>query len=74
MINFAFEQVGVERLEAWCAVKDGRGDDALQMGAVREAVRRKSFLKDGPQHAQNLWPILRADVRWPKAVWSERVH
>jgi ribosomal-protein-alanine N-acetyltransferase len=44
VIAFAFEQVGVHRLEARCAVKNGRGGKALlKMGAVPEGILRKAF-------------------------------
>ena len=37
---------------------NGRGNGALQkIGAVREALLRKSFLKDGQYHDQVLWAI-----------------
>ena len=48
MVHFAFEAVGVHRLEARAAVRNGRGNGALRkIGAVQEGVLRKSFLKDG---------------------------
>ena len=59
MINFAFETVGVHRLEARAAVKNGRGNGALQkVGAVQEGLLRKSFLKNGEYLDQALWTIL----------------
>ena len=46
MVTFAFDVVGVHRLEARAAVQNGRGNGALRkMGAVKEAVLRRSFLK-----------------------------
>jgi len=48
MVHFAFETVGVHRLEARAAVRNGRGNGALRkIGAVQEGVLRKAFLKDG---------------------------
>jgi ribosomal-protein-alanine N-acetyltransferase len=47
-IDFAFDVVGVNRLEARAAVANGRGNGALaKLGAVREATLRRSFLRDG---------------------------
>jgi uncharacterized protein len=74
-IEFAFETIGVTRLEARAAVKNGRGNGALaKLGAVREAVLRKSFLRRGQYVAQALWSILRQDWRQSKAVWRSSIH
>jgi len=63
VVNFAFETVGVHRLEARAAVKNGRGNGALRkMGAVQEGVLRKSFLRNGQYLDQVLWTIL--DGEW----------
>ncbi len=69
MIRFAFDTVGVHRLEARAAVRNGRGNGALRkIGAVQEGVLRKSFLKNGEYLDQMLWTILdedwAADVDW----------
>jgi ribosomal-protein-alanine N-acetyltransferase len=70
MINFAFETVGVHRLEARAAVKNGRGNGALKkVGAVQEGLLRKSFQKDGEYLDQALWTILNED-RKPRKIWS----
>jgi RimJ/RimL family protein N-acetyltransferase len=70
VINFAFETVGVHRLEARAAVRNGRGNGALRkVGAVQEGLLRKSFLKNGEYLDQVLWTIL--DEDWQaKAVWE----
>jgi ribosomal-protein-alanine N-acetyltransferase len=61
---FAFEVLGVHRLEARAAVRNGRGNGALQkLGAVQEAVLRKSFLRNGEYHDQVLWAIVEDDWR-----------
>ncbi len=71
MINFAFDVVGVHRLEARAAAKNGRGNGALRkMGAVQEGVLRKSFVKDGEYLDQVLWTILEEDWRHAKVVWT----
>ena len=75
MVNFAFETVGVHRLEARAAVKNGRGNGALRkMGAVQEGLLRRSFLRNGEYLDQNLWTILDEDWRRAKSVWGPRVH
>jgi RimJ/RimL family protein N-acetyltransferase len=70
LVRFAFEQVGVHRLEARAAVRNGRGNGALRkMGAVQEGLLRKSFLKDGEYLDQVLWTIL--DEDWTaKNIWT----
>jgi len=72
VIRFAFETVGVHRLEARAAVRNGRGQGALRkMGAVQEGVLRKSFLKNGEYLDQTLWTILEED--WcAQVVWSSK--
>ena len=62
VVSFAFDQVGVHRLEARSAVRNGRGNGALRkIGAVQEGVLRKSFLKNGEYLDQTLWAILDED-------------
>jgi RimJ/RimL family protein N-acetyltransferase len=73
MVHFAFETVGVHRLEARAAVRNGRGNGALRkMGAVQEGVLRKAFLKDGEYLDQVLWTILDEDWQatrtWERSV------
>jgi ribosomal-protein-alanine N-acetyltransferase len=74
-VEFAFETVGVHRLEARAAVANGRGNGALaKIGAVKEAVLRQSFLRNGEYLDQALWSIVREDWRQAKAVWGSIVH
>jgi ribosomal-protein-alanine N-acetyltransferase len=62
MVQFAFETVGVHRLEARAAVKNGRGNGALRkIGAVQEGVLRRSFLRNGEYLDQVLWSMLDED-------------
>lgn len=72
VLEFAFETVGVHRLEARAAVLNGRGNGALlKVGAVQEGVLRKSFLRDGQYLDQVLYSIIDNDwrasrnVTWP---------
>jgi ribosomal-protein-alanine N-acetyltransferase len=75
VLEFTFESLGVERLEARAATANGRGNGALmKMGAVREAVLRRSFLCRGEYLDQGLWSILRQEWRQAKAVWGSAVH
>ena len=54
----------MHRLEARAALKNGRGNGALQkLGAVQEAVLRKSFLRNGQYFDQALYTILDSDWR-----------
>ena len=62
VVDFAFAEMGLHRLEARAAVQNGRGQGALaKLGAVREAVLRQSFERHGERLDQVLWGILRED-------------
>ena len=70
VMEFAFETVGVHRLEARAAVRNGRGNGALRkIGAVQEGILRKSFLRSGEYLDQMLWTVLDEDWR-AKAIWG----
>jgi RimJ/RimL family protein N-acetyltransferase len=73
MIDFAFDVIGVHRLEARAAVENGRGNGALRkIGAVQEGILRKSFLKNGRSLDQSLWAILPEDRIRSKTVWGSK--
>ena len=75
VIDFAFEVIGVHRLEARAAVENGRGNGALRkIGAVQEGVLRKSFLRNGRFLDQALWAILPEDRYRAKAVWGSKAN
>jgi RimJ/RimL family protein N-acetyltransferase len=58
-VAFAFTTLGAHRLEARASLANIRGNEALRkLGAVREGVLRKSFLRHGEYHDQALWTIL----------------
>jgi ribosomal-protein-alanine N-acetyltransferase len=62
--DFAFDVIGVRRLEARAAVANGRGNGALRkLGAVQEAILRKSFLRNGEYLDQALWTLLSDEWR-----------
>jgi ribosomal-protein-alanine N-acetyltransferase len=64
VLDFAFDVVGVNRLEARASVANGRGNGALRkIGAVQEGVLRNSFQRHGQSHNQALWSILAEDWR-----------
>lgn len=64
MLEFVFDTIGVHRLEARCAIKNGRGNGALfKLGAVQEGVLRKSFLRNGEYLDQTLYAIVEDDFR-----------
>ncbi len=74
VVDFAFDLVGVHRLEARAAVANGRGNGALRkMGAVLEGVLRRSFLRNGQYLDQALWTILQEEWREAKATWGSAV-
>ena len=64
VLGFTFETLKVHRLEARCAVANGRGNGALRkIGAVQEGVLRQSFLRDGHYLDQVLYAIVEDDWR-----------
>lgn len=75
LLSFAFERIGVQRLEARVVTRNGRGMRALQkLGAVQEGLLRRSFQREGVEYDQALYAIL-AD-EWPlsHALSSRMVH
>ena len=73
VIDFAFDVIGVHRLEARSAVENERGNGALRkLGAVKEAILRKSFLRGGKYLDQALWSIVSDDWFRSKAVWGAK--
>ena len=70
MMEFAFETVGVHRLEARAALRNARGNAALRkIGAKQEGILRKSFLRNGEYLDQALWTILDEDWKM-KVIWG----
>jgi RimJ/RimL family protein N-acetyltransferase len=76
LLEFAFETVGVHRLEARAAAPNGRCQAAMQkLGAVREGVLRKSLTTaDGSRLDQVLWSLLDEDWRQLTATAAVLVH
>lgn len=74
VVDFAFQVLGVHRLEARAALKNGRGNGALRkLGAVHEGVLRRSFLRNGELLDQALWTILSEEWIQAKATWGAGV-
>jgi ribosomal-protein-alanine N-acetyltransferase len=74
-LRFAFETLGVHRLEARAAVENGRGAAVLtKLGAVQEAVLRKSLHRNGRYFDQALWAILRRDWLRRRAAAAFVIH
>lgn len=64
VVDFAIDRVGVARLEARATVQNARGNGALnKLGASRECVLPRSFLRDDEYLDQVLWAIQAADWR-----------
>jgi ribosomal-protein-alanine N-acetyltransferase len=75
IMTFAFETVGVHRLEARASVANGRGNGALRkIGAVQEGVLRRSFLRHGQYHDQVMWSLLAEDWRARRVERRPSVH
>jgi len=75
VVDFAFTHIGTHRLEARAATQNGRGNGALaKLGAARECILRRSFLKDGEYLDQNLWTIIHEDWKRAKAIWGPTIH
>jgi [ribosomal protein S5]-alanine N-acetyltransferase len=75
VLQFAFETIGVHRLEARAAVQNGRGNGALRkLGAVCEGVLRRSFLRNGQYLDQALWAILADDYAVSKNIIIPTIH
>jgi [ribosomal protein S5]-alanine N-acetyltransferase len=75
VLEFVFETIGVHRLEARAAVRNGRGNGALlKIGAVAEGVLRKSFLRNGEYLDQVLYAIVEDDWRGADRRDSQMPH
>jgi RimJ/RimL family protein N-acetyltransferase len=74
-LDFVFDELGVERLEARAALVNGRGNGALRkLGAVQELVLRRSLHTAGGYLDQALWTILATDWRETRPVVGAHTH
>ena len=75
VLDFAFDVLGVHRLEARAAVQNGRGNGALRkIGALQEGILRRSFLRNGAYLDQVLWAILASDRDCLRSSSAPSVH
>ena len=75
VLDFAFDVLGVHRLEARAAVQNARGNGALRkLGAVQEGILRRSFLRNGEYLDQVLWAIIDSDRRHTRAYDGPSIH
>jgi RimJ/RimL family protein N-acetyltransferase len=75
VLAFTFDTIGAIRLEARACVANGRGNGALQkLGATREGLLRRSFLRDGEYHDQVLWSVIASDWRESNTARSALRH
>ena len=75
VMDFAFEQIGVNRLEARALAANERANSALRkVGARKEAVLRQSTAKNGCLHDEHLWAIVDTDWRQANGLRSLIVH
>jgi ribosomal-protein-alanine N-acetyltransferase len=71
VMAFAFDAIGIHRLEARAMAANGRGNGALRkVGAQREAVLRQSMAKGGRLHDEHLWAIVETDWRQANGLWQ----
>jgi RimJ/RimL family protein N-acetyltransferase len=73
LFEFLFDGLGLHRLEARAAVRNGRANGAARkVGAVPEGVARQGLFCRGQYHDQLMWSVLaedwRASMREPKPV------
>lgn len=74
VVDFAFDTVGVCRLEARSAVDNRRGNGALRkLGAVQEGVLRRAFRKDDRVLDAALWTILSDEWRQLRGLWHSAI-
>lgn len=70
MITFAFETIGVRRLETRAAMKDEGGAETLRkLGVLQQGLLRQPFPPNGGYLDHILWTIL--DDEWQaKVIWG----
>jgi ribosomal-protein-alanine N-acetyltransferase len=75
VLDFAFEVIGVHRLEARAVVQNGRGNGALRkIGALQEGILRRSFRRNGEYLDQVLWTIIATDRDQSRGSRGTLVH
>ena len=67
LLDFAFNVVGMTRLEARAVSTNVRGNAVLRkLGATREGTLRQGFRRDGICSDQTMWSILAKDFAGPR--------
>ncbi|MEZ5286102.1 MAG: GNAT family protein [Vicinamibacterales bacterium] len=62
LLRFAFDTLGVRRLEARAVAENGRANGALRkLGAVEEGVLREAITIEGREYDMTMWSILGRD-------------
>ena len=75
MIDDAFDDLGVHRLEAPASAKNSRVNGVvMEVRAIQEAVRPRTYLESGKYVDQFLASLVNDDWRRSKAVWGPKFH
>jgi RimJ/RimL family protein N-acetyltransferase len=75
VLQFLFECVGVQRLEARSVALNGRGNGVLEkLGATEEGRLRRAFCKNGKYFDEVLWTILASEWRQGRRLSRPRSH
>jgi RimJ/RimL family protein N-acetyltransferase len=75
LLDWLFETLETERLEARSALTNGRGNGALRkLGAAQEAVLRQSLLRNGEYLDQLLWTLTAENWRALRPPCVFNVH
>lgn len=73
--SFAFNGVGVHRLESRVLLQNGRANGALRkIGAVQEGVLRRSARRNGEYQDQVLWALVKDDWTDQHTTRAQQVH
>lgn len=74
-LGFAFETLGVQRLEARVAVANGRGNGVLaKLGGSREGILRSALRSADRVHDQVIWAILAEEWNGGRARGASWIH
>jgi RimJ/RimL family protein N-acetyltransferase len=74
-LAFAFERMGVHRIEFRVDVQNGRANGALRkLGALQEGVLRRARVTERDAHDQVLWAMLSSDWIGPRHTLSASIH
>ena len=75
VVDFAFNTIGVDRLEARAVVQNTRGNAAIRkLGAVADGILPGGLVRDDKSFDQIQWSIFPQHGVRAKAIWGTRVH